>query len=70
MNEMERIIDLAYADWLKQAGKEQAKRKHPSREEYGELYRQMFTWIAAVVLATQKQTGGVQDAGRPVETGL
>jgi hypothetical protein len=67
---LENIIDLAYKDWLKQNGKEAKRRKHPSREEYGVLFRQIFPWAGTVVLATQKQTGGTEDAGRPVETGL
>jgi hypothetical protein len=52
--EYEHIVDLAYADWLKQSKKENRRRKHPSREEYGVLFRQIFPWAGAITLVIQE----------------
>jgi hypothetical protein len=55
---IEQIIDSAYAEWLTISGNKTKKRQHPSRTEYGEIFRQSFPWVGSLLIITESKEGG------------
>ncbi len=53
MEEIERIIDAAYTDWLEISGNKNKKRQHPSRSEYGQIFKQAFPWVGSLLIITK-----------------
>jgi hypothetical protein len=47
MTEVERVIDMMYEDYIDYSGNKDKKRKHPSREEYGQIIKHAKLWNMA-----------------------
>ncbi|MFA5715357.1 MAG: hypothetical protein WC998_06440 [Candidatus Paceibacterota bacterium] len=55
IDDLEHMIDLAYVDHLKLNNKTQNKRKHPSRAEFGEIFKQTYLWILTIQEITKAE---------------
>jgi len=47
-NELEMIIDIAYQHHLNQRGRTSKKRLHPTRQEYGEIFKTGALYAIAI----------------------
>ncbi len=64
-HETERVIDVMYESWIKYSSRENSRRKHPSREVYGEILKHAQLWnlTAEAVLEQVEQKDGGESAG-------
>ena len=53
--EIEKVIDMAYEEWLKDSYRAARKRKHPSRAEFGLLFMHIFPYTATVLKIVENQ---------------
>ena len=56
--EIEKVIDMAYEEWLKDSYRAARKRKHPSREEFGTLFMHIFPYTGTILKIVEARDGG------------
>jgi len=56
--EIEKIIDMAYGEWLNNSDRAGRKRKHPSRTEFGLLFMHIFPYTGTILKIVEARDGG------------